>query len=585
LATFCDAIFIEGPNMPILRVTLVLLVLGGLAGCGMLKDAPVAEPVAEPRAVEVAADDPACAYFYFLWGKNAELHQNFDEAREAYEKALICDAGAAQIMQSLGVLLLRMGQVEEGVAQLDKFLELRPEETRLRAMTAKLLLDLGRKEEAMRRLEELRRLEPDDMRVLLMQASVLAMDQQWDEAEKVLAPLISQADRPEAYVLLARMQRQQRRYEQALAAYERALLIGRNPEFVLELAGLHQEFQYLDRAILLYEELLQQDPRHERALLGMVQACLASDQAGRAAAEATRFRREARPGTEFDLALARIFLQGRELPQARKILQRMLRKADLPEARFLLAIILAEQQELEAALGQLSRIPAQVPEYTRAVLLRGRIHIARGESGRAIETLYELVRAGSAESDVYALLISLLQREQRGEEAEQLLLQAMEDRPDDHDLRYEYGMLLERQGRRDEALKAMEELIGRNPEHAGALNYVGYSWADANLHLELALEYIQRALALDPDNGYIRDSLGWVYYRLGRYPLARRELEKSLEVLGSDPYIQDHLGDVYRQLGLREQAREQYRKAVEQFEEESERVRVRAKLEALDQEG
>jgi tetratricopeptide (TPR) repeat protein len=146
-------------------------------------------------------------------------------------------------------------------------------------------------------------------------------------------------------------------------------------------------------------------------------------------------------------------------------------------------------------------------------------------------------------------------------------------------------MLLERQGRRDEALKAMEELIGRNPDHAGALNYVGYSWADANLHLELALEYIQRALALEPDNGYIRDSLGWVYYRLGRYPLARRELEKSLEVLGGDPFIQDHLGDVYRRLGLHEQAREQYRKAVEQFEEESDRVRVRAKLEPLDQEG
>ncbi|OQX18878.1 MAG: hypothetical protein BWK76_06260 [Desulfobulbaceae bacterium A2] len=570
--------------MSILRVTIVLLGLGGLFGCG-LKEPALVEPPAVPRTVEVAVDDPACAYFYFLWGKNAELHQNFDEAREAYEKALICDAGAAQIMQSLGVLLLRMGQIEDGVVLLEKFLDLRPEETRLRAMVAKLLLDLGRKEDAMRRLEELHRLEPDDMRVLLMQASILAMDQQWDEAEKVLAPLIRQADRPEAYVLLARMQRKQRRYDQALAAYERALLLGRNPEFVLELAGLHQENQHLDRALLLYEELLQQDPHHERALLGMVQVCLANDQAGRAIAEAARFRRGSRPSNDFELTLAQVFLQGRELAEARKILQRLLRRSDLSEARYLLAILLAEQEDLEPALQQLAHIPAQAPEYARAMLLRGRIHIARGESPRAIETLFELIRTGPADSDVYALLSSLLQREQRGQEAEALLRGAMEERPDEHDLRYEYGMLLERQGRRDEALAAMEELIGRNPEHAGALNYIGYSWADANIRLELALEYIQRALTLDPDNGYIRDSLGWVYFRLGKLQQARRELEKSIEVLGNDPYILDHLGDVYHRLGLREQARERYLKAVEQFEDETERVRVQAKVQALDNGG
>lgn len=558
------------------RCFLLLIACWGLAACAV-RPAPAPAPLSS-HAVDVTADDPACAYFYFLWGKNAELHQQHEAAREAYEKALICDGKAVHVMQSLGLLLLKMRQFEDGIAVLEQVLDLRPDEIRLRVMVARLLLDLGRQDEAMRRLEEVRRLDPEDMRVLLMQASILATEKRWDEAEEVLAPLVQREDRPDAYVLLARMQRQQKRYEQALAAYERALLMGRNSDILLELAGLHQEFKQFDRALLLYEELLLHDPGNGRALLGMVQACLTSGLVERAREETRRFRRANRPNADLDLAVAKLFLQGKELAQARGLLQDVLRRADLAEARYLLAILLAEEQEFAAALRQLDHVPGDVPEYARAMLLRGRIRIAMGQTGQAIETLGELVRSGAADGDVYALLATLLQREQRGEEARQLLLGAMEQYPDDDDLHYEYGMLLERQGRRDEALAAMEALIRRHPGHAGALNYVGYSWADANVHLDKALEYIQRALAQDPDNGYIRDSLGWVYFRLGRLRQAREELEASHRILGDDPNVLEHLGDVHQRLGLGAQAAGYFRRALELSEDEQERQRLRDKL-------
>src|SRR5690606_40790083 len=60
------------------------------------------------------------------------------------------------------------------------------------------------------------------------------------------------------------------------------------------------------------------------------------------------------------------------------------------------------------------------------------------------------------------------------------------------------------------------------------LNYLGYSWVDMNMNLEQGLEMIARAVEIRPNDGYIVDSLGWAYYRLGRYEEAVIELEKAV---------------------------------------------------------
>ena len=91
----------------------------------------------------------------------------------------------------------------------------------------------------------------------------------------------------------------------------------------------------------------------------------------------------------------------------------------------------------------------------------------------------------------------------------------------------------------------MQAVLAIDPDNGAALNFVGYTWADNNVHLEKALEYIKRAAELMPDDGYVRDSLGWVYYKIGDLEQAIVELEKASEMVDSDPIIKEHLGDVY----------------------------------------
>ena len=81
------------------------------------------------------------------------------------------------------------------------------------------------------------------------------------------------------------------------------------------------------------------------------------------------------------------------------------------------------------------------------------------------------------------------------------------------------------------------------------LNYLGYSWVDQGINLDEGMRMIRRAVEQRPDDGYIVDSLGWAYYRLGNYDEAVKHLERAVELKPEDPTINDHLGDAYWKVG------------------------------------
>jgi Flp pilus assembly protein TadD len=102
--------------------------------------------------------------------------------------------------------------------------------------------------------------------------------------------------------------------------------------------------------------------------------------------------------------------------------------------------------------------------------------------------------------------------------------------------------------------------------------------ADHDVRLEEAEGMIALAVQKEPDNGAFIDSMGWVYYRLGRLDEARRLLERAVDLTGNDPVVREHLGDVYKSLNLKDLAMEQYRLSLAT---DSGNQRVRNKLRAL----
>jgi Flp pilus assembly protein TadD len=177
--------------------------------------------------------------------------------------------------------------------------------------------------------------------------------------------------------------------------------------------------------------------------------------------------------------------------------------------------------------------------------------------------------------------------EGRDDLSKSTLLQGIAVFPNDENLLYEYGLLLESDGDHDAALAVMQKIIEIKPDHAAALNFVGYSWADTEVNLDQALDYIQRAIELKPENGYIHDSLGWVYYRLGKLDQAIKALQTAVKLSPDDAAIHDHLGDVYLESGRIREALQTYRKALKlSRDDEQEKKRILEKIRILEkQEG
>ncbi|HEY4266438.1 MAG TPA: tetratricopeptide repeat protein [Micropepsaceae bacterium] len=130
-------------------------------------------------------------------------------------------------------------------------------------------------------------------------------------------------------------------------------------------------------------------------------------------------------------------------------------------------------------------------------------------------------------------------------------------------LYYARGISLERSNHWDAAERDFRAALKLNPDRADVLNYLGYSWVDKGQNLEEAVSMLEKARALRPLDGMIADSVGWAYYRLGRYQDAARALEEAVQLTPGAADVNDHLGDAYWRVGRKIDARFQWQHALQ----------------------
>ena len=193
---------------------------------------------------------------------------------------------------------------------------------------------------------------------------------------------------------------------------------------------------------------------------------------------------------------------------------------------------------------------------------------AMGNLDEARTHLEALVEKHPQDLDVISALGDVLRSNQMFEDAETVYSRGIETletldtlEPSHWTLFYSRGVCLERQQKWSHAESDFRKSLELSPDQPLVLNYLGYSLVDRGLKLDEALGMIRKAVELRPRDGYIVDSLGWAYYRLGRYEDAVRELEEAVRLRPFDPIINDHLGDAYWKVGRRLEARFQWNHA------------------------
>ncbi len=132
---------------------------------------------------------------------------------------------------------------------------------------------------------------------------------------------------------------------------------------------------------------------------------------------------------------------------------------------------------------------------------------------------------------------------------------------------YARGMSYERLGEFKKSENDLKSALKFRPNHPYILNYLGYSWADQGIYLNKSLDMIKKASLAKPEDGYIADSLGWVYFKMQDFSSSIPHLERAVELLPYDATINDHLGDSYWRVGRRLEAQFQWRRAINYSDE------------------
>jgi tetratricopeptide (TPR) repeat protein len=171
--------------------------------------------------------------------------------------------------------------------------------------------------------------------------------------------------------------------------------------------------------------------------------------------------------------------------------------------------------------------------------------------------LLRSVQAGSADERTQLLLAEgqLLREMHRYDEAYKLLTQALEKSPDNVPLLYDAAMTAEKLDRIDAMERHLRRVIELRPDYAHAYNALGYTFADRNIRLPESLQLIEKAHQLAPEDPYILDSLGWVYFRMGDLAAARKYLELAYNAK-PDAEVTVHLAEVLWASGEQARARQ-----------------------------
>jgi tetratricopeptide (TPR) repeat protein len=255
---------------------------------------------------------------------------------------------------------------------------------------------------------------------------------------------------------------------------------------------------------------------------------------------------------------------------------------DSTKVRFLLASLAARNERYDDAIEAYRSIAPEDVNYKEARRTAANLLDEIGRKDEALTELenlakdYKDVDAMIQVADIYRVNEKFPEAIKAYNKAEDML--GKDIGADYWQLFYARGMAYEQAGQWNKAEKDLTTALGYQPSHPYILNYLGYAWADQGIHLDKALDMIQRAVTLRPDDGYITDSLGWVYFKMHEYKEAVPYLEQAVELMPYDTTVNDHLGDAYWNVGRHREARFQWERAKNHSKDEQEVIALEKKI-------
>ncbi len=497
--------------------------------------------------------DPDSVDDHLLLGRLYRLNNDLQKGEGELKTAIKLDPNSEEAVTTLAMLYTDEGDTAHALQVLSSI----PDSARSAKLYAALGAAYEQRKDYKSAVDAFRHaivLDRDNLDAIRGLAENLLNDGQLDaalEQYKVIAD--SNPEDAQTYVRMAEIYRRQAKYDLALESLKRAdTLVPDQAEVAYSIAAVYQAQGRYDDAIKLLQDLVKRTEKSEagssnadrnnRAIflerLGMVYR----EQENYTAAVET-FRKMLPLGEENTRQgyqeIIDTYREAKQWPQATAAAKEAVQK--LPDDRDLRMV-------LDAQLAD------------------------TGELDKSVADIRSLLKGGPEDREVYLRIGIIYTRGKRYDDALAALAKAeqLSTKPEDRGyVSFLRGDLYQRQKMFDQAEAEFKKVLTTtsptDPQTAATLNYLGYMNADRGVKLEESLNYIKQALTFEPNNGAYLDSLGWAYFKLGKYDQAEENLTKAESHMTTDPTVQEHLGDLYQKTGRLKLAAAHWERSVQEW--------------------
>ncbi|HOX14673.1 MAG TPA: tetratricopeptide repeat protein [Smithellaceae bacterium] len=556
-------------------ITCCLLLPAIFSGCASWS---VGRSLSYPSAPEKYSG--AAAYHYSL-AVLSRLDGDLGGAIDELKQALSLQPDSPYLSTELVSMYVENSNVDLALSLGESSLAKNPGNTELRSIMGGLYFNLREYDKAIREYQTIIEIDPKNLVAYLYLATIYAQEKKYDSAEKAYRKMLAiDPDNIIGMYYYAKTLTQMNRWAEAEALYHKITLQG--PAFEaawLGLAALYETKNKYDEAIGVYRRYLEINPARINFRVKIADLLVKANKQGAAEKEFQEVLKMDPANREVRTALGLLYYDMRRFDAAAVQFSSLLETAQNDDKlHYLLANALEQKGDLPAARVEYQKISTVFELYANAQIHTAMIFKKEGRLDDAILVLTQAIQKKNDQAILYLYLSSLYEEQKNFTVAEKTVLEGIGRFPRNADLHYVRGSILEKMNRFEESIKSMEAVLDIDPQNADALNFIGYSYADRGIHLDRAEQMIIQALKIKPDNGYILDSLGWVYFKKSQYDSALKYLKRARELLPDDANIMEHLGDVYLKIGQDKEALDQYRNAVKI---DSDNSTLKKKLDAL----
>ncbi len=501
------------------------------------------------------------------------------------------------IAKKLAVNLIRLGELEQAEKVLAQvYIDSGKSDEKVGLILAGIYGGLGEEKKAVKTYEEIIAKNPKSEDACVFLSKAYAIDKQEMKAIKKLESC-ARGDKENGvyHYYIGKIYQDLKKDSLAVKAYETAMKI--QPKFsqvVSALGSMYEEKEQVKAAVGLYSTYLAKNKKDATILERMVQLLFVQERYAEVIPYAERLSDIQPDNLNLKVKLGILYTDAKKYPEAVTIFKELLSLAPQSDKiLYYLGAIYQEMRQYQDSIEYFNQIPSNSGLYSDSSLqMANMLSTLAQEEWKSEDQKWSNQFVGFINERINTIpqikvelsVIKAGYYESVGENkmAMETMMVVQDEKTFSTQHKYYLANLYERLAKFTESSELIKGIIEKDPKNAQAWNFLGYAMLERGVDVEEAYSYINKAVELNPNDGYIRDSLGWYYFKKGEYNRALKELSFAFKQVPDDVEISKHLAIIYRHMNNFSKARDYYENALRHARIKSERADIITQIERLE---